>query len=226
MTKEDVIFKDSLEEFKKAAKITSYPSSPDETYKQAVEHAYKDLQWRTIKGHNNDNKEKNIAEISNLVKENIESKGKHITLIEEVEEVFKKDFENIPANQCFGKAQKAVNMTIKYLYCFNHPSIKVDYENRDIPLDDRIIAFYDVCNKKKDNVSWSKIEKNKYDEIQKKLKKCCIDIGLDMFPIEAEFIIWNYSSAKQTIEDYEKIKNHQKATYNSYEFVKESLKNL
>lgn len=214
MTNKDILFVNSLNEFKNSGYFENerkvLPDEELEVYKLAISFAYKDLQWRTMKDHTDTRKEENINKIANLYMQNVHKGDSHIHLIEEVEKVFYDDWGNIAPDQCFGKAQKVVNMGLKYLYCLSCKFISIDYENRDIPLDERIFDFYYLYRKYlglKDSSkvkSWSNIQKQEYIEIEKNLKDCLKNIGFDMYPIEAEFIIWNYASAKLVINQYNK----------------------
>lgn len=77
-----------------------------------------------------------------------------------------------------------------------------NYNHCDIPLDDRILDFYNTYRKlhnkanKDEKVSWSKIDKTKYNEIENNLKSYIdsLNFGLNN-NIEAEFIIWEYATA-------------------------------
>ena len=96
----------------------------------------------------------------------------------------------------YGKAQKIVNMTFKYLFCFDDAK---DYAEKfdvcHMPIDSYILKWYnDCCNdcyngmskEKRCTVAWSDLDKGTYDELQKNIKKI-----LDGYnPFLAEFYIW------------------------------------
>lgn len=71
-----------------------------------VELAYKDAQFRTIKGHKSDNKEEIIKKIADVFGKSIKSKEDNIILIEEVEKILQNDLKGEGKKQGFGKAQK------------------------------------------------------------------------------------------------------------------------
>lgn len=174
-----------------------------------------------------------------LFKKNVEENGKHIDLIKQTARVFFEDFGGFAPEQCFGKAQKVINMGLKYLYCINSPLIKIDYENRDMPLDDMILDFYyDYKRSKRLNelgnkvTSWSNINELNYLTIQSELKKYIEEMNLKLSPIEAEFILWNYAIGKKTTSEYEKAKNaclklksKAKATIDCHAFISGFLNN-
>ena len=57
-----------------------------------------------------------------------------------------------------------VNMTFKYFYVFRKEiDIDIDFSRCDCPLDSII------QNKLKEDFTWSKLDKEKYDEIQSKI---------------------------------------------------------
>lgn len=240
MNNNDKLFIEALVEFKRSGYFNggnfTVPNDKTKVYELAIRLAYKDLQWRTISKHNNDLKESNISRIASLFKANVESGGTHIKLIEETAKVFMDDFGEIASEQCFGKAQKVINMGLKYLYCLNSPLIKIDYENRDMPLDDRIFDFYYDYRKhlgirdKNKILSWSNISKEDYLVIQANIRKYMDKLGLDMYPIEAEFIIWNYATAKLVVsayekakKDYEKLLNELSTTRDCFEYISDEL---
>lgn len=197
----DRLFIESLNAFKKGAikdnEVKSI-STADELYEKAVEFAYRDAQFRTIPHHTTKFKNQNIKRIASKLKDNIESNRKHIDLIEAVKDILYEDFGTYAKEQCFGKAQKIVNMAFKYLYSLNDKSlVKIDYASRDIPLDKNILDFYYAYRKRigikkpQKSLCWSKIKKDEYLEIEKNLKEYLVELELNMTPIEAEFVIWD-----------------------------------
>ncbi len=196
-------------------------------YQKAIELAYKDAEFRTVKGHNSANKEEVINKIACVFEKyiNSDSDKDNITLIEEVEKILQNDLEGVGKKQSFGKAQKIVNMGFKYFYCLDQSRNNHKYDNnkRDIPLDKNILDFYYSYRKKlkieNDKIisSWSKITKEDYIEVQDNLKKYIKnliskkhikDLKFEMSPIKAEFIIWNYAMANSVISTYESAKNN------------------
>ena len=67
----------------------------------------------------------------------------------------------------FGIAQKIVNMTFKYLYCYNDyiSELDIDYSNCDCPLDSVIINNLSL------KYTWSKLTLEQYIECQSKIKQ-------------------------------------------------------
>lgn len=204
MKNTDSIFIDCVDSFK--SKMIKNKVNSGKEVEEAVRLAYKDLQWRTIKGHTNINKSNNIQNIKMRVENYLNGQNKdYFDLIIEINNIFKND-NGIPASgktQCFGKAQKVVNMTFKYLYCLDYkPKGKnIDFSKVDIPLDDFILDFYyDKVTKtmSKKNTSWSNIDENDYKNIQNEFKsyigKAIPFEGLNS--IEAEFLIFNYEQSK------------------------------
>lgn len=130
--------------------------------------------------------------------------------------------------QCFGKAQKVVNMTFKYLYCLDYkPNGKnIDFSKVDIPLDDFILDFYyeKVAKTKiKKNISWSNIGENDYKNIQNELKSYINkeNVLKDLKPVEAEFLIFNYEQSKAIKAAFQKLEKKFKAVpYNDKEVYK------
>lgn len=238
MNNTENLFVESLNAFKKVAlkNIEKYSSSKDDKfYKIAIKLAYKDAQFRTIKGHKSDNKEEIINKIADVFEKSIKSKEDNIILIEKVEKILQNDLKGEGKKQSFGKAQKIVNMGFKYLYCLNKSNPDAKFDKRDIPLDKNILDFYyrAKLNNKNDKkiTSWSRITKDQYLQIQDNLKQYIKDLGFDMNPIEVEFIIWNYamsnsivSTYKSAKKNYYKLKKDNKPSYECYELIAGILK--
>jgi len=113
------------------------------------------------------------------------------------------DVENIK----YGKAQKIVNMTCKYLMLFSDASdYQKVFQQCEMPLDSKILEYYNntivtSLNKSKNskiqrcNTAWSNLEYDEYEDIQKNIKEFCesnknTDLNLTGFPLIDEFTIW------------------------------------
>lgn len=116
----------------------------------------------------------------------------------------------------FGKAQKIVNMTFKYMYCFDNADLYADrFEPCHMPLDSYILDWFFDCYKdkwshptnKKAKLThsgeykltvWSdlKYEMNgndaipQYKEIQDWIKRRLDSAATPVSRLEAEFVIW------------------------------------
>ena len=89
----------------------------------------------------------------------------------------------------YGKAQKIVNMTFKYLFCFDDAqAYRKKFEACHMPIDSYILKWYnDVCDQAdKCETAWSDLDKAQYDAIQEKIKA---ELG-NYNPFLAEFYIW------------------------------------
>lgn len=113
------------------------------------------------------------------------------------------DVENIK----YGKAQKIVNMTCKYLMLFSDASdYQKVFQQCEMPLDSIILEYYNntivtSLNESKNskiqrcNTAWSNLEYDEYEDIQKNIKEFCesnknTDLNLTGFPLIDEFTIW------------------------------------
>lgn len=113
---------------------------------------------------------------------------------------------------CYGKAQKIVNMTFKYLYLFekNEP-IQPLFAFCHMPLDSNIFEYLKKkfkshgLNVKLFETAWSKLDAGQYREIQTAIRKYCQEYSSDYtnvanvadvadeyakLPFYAEFQIW------------------------------------
>lgn len=93
----------------------------------------------------------------------------------------------------FGKAQKIVNMTFKYLMLFDDAKeYKEVFRHCDMPIDGLILEYF----KEKDpeikfKNSWSNLEEEDYKKLQKEIKKYCENQeGWTKYPLYDEFTIW------------------------------------
>lgn len=106
----------------------------------------------------------------------------------------------------YGKAQKIVNMTCKYLMLFSDASdYQKVFQQCEMPLDSKILEYYNntivtSLNKSKNskiqrcNTAWSNLEYDEYEDIQKNIKEFCesnknTDLNLTGFPLIDEFTI-------------------------------------
>ena len=221
MDNKDTLFVGAVDDFKKKMKLIGL--TPVNPYETAIELAYKDLQWRTVPKHSNQNKGNNIISIAQLFEKSVSSKTPHSDLIKAVEQVFVKD--GVPSDQSFGKAQKVVNMGLKYLYCLSGSS-SADFVKRDMPLDDYILDYYyskiKAGTKSKNRISnWSKITPNEYNDIQNDIKKFISDNKWNLSPIEAEFLFWDYERVKKAKNDSDRaMARYNKLTKNQIDVFK------
>lgn len=107
---------------------------------------------------------------------------------------------------CYGKAQKIVNMTFKYLYLFeNDEPIQLLFAFCHMPLDSNIFEYLKKkfkshgLNAKLFETAWSKLNDKQYREIQTAIREYCQKYSSDYtdvadecakLPFYAEFQIW------------------------------------
>lgn len=191
----------------------------------AVKKAYIDMVPRTFKSKNKNKKE----EIDQTIRDEILSQLAH-KIFEYVQSRkydkfdiwhkklcndFKDNFnEHVlePANRIEakdGKAQKIVNMTFKYLYCFDDAEDYINlFEKCHMAIDSYIIEWYNkIIESKEDKItdSWSNLDygdienpkQKTYFAMQKNIRKY---IAKNKYygenPFYAEFIIWQEEKAK------------------------------
>lgn len=131
----------------------------------------------------------------------------------------------------YGKAQKIINMTFKYLFCCKDAQKDyLDYfENCHMTLDSYTLAWYKrKDNQDKKDYTWSKLGEKDYKKIQKNIREYLandnsftISIpdlgsfpskGLPKQPFLAEFIIWE---GEKIFESYKTLVKGIKAYKNS-----------
>lgn len=115
----------------------------------------------------------------------------------------------------YGKAQKIVNMTFKYLYCCDGAERYIDkFKYCHMPLDSYTLDWYSSevlpwYNKKNESISgWSSLGKEKYTEIQEQIRRYLKDAnhsykdenGKSLTPFEVEFYIWPEQKWRRAIK--------------------------
>lgn len=146
----------------------------------------------------------------------------------------------------YGKAQKIVNMTFKYMYCwcYWHCSEKEKWEeNKDkkkfqychMTLDSYTLNWiYDRTDKEErknisftKSVKWSRLDSDFYVEIEKLANEAIkIEKKFEgMPPIEAEFLIWDYEMIREKTNEWVKVMGKYVEENNLYPngMVKDSL---
>lgn len=187
----------------------------------AVRKAYADMSVRSIKGFSKvkDEKKEELREnfaqkfidtfckaAAPLTQEAFDERHKEVCedFLEELKTLcVGPDFKEPP---CYGKAQKIVNMTFKYLYLFekNEP-IQPLFAFCHMPLDSNIFEYLKRkfksygLNAKLFETAWSKLDDERYMEIQKAIRGYCQKHSSDYadaadeyakLPFYAEFQIW------------------------------------
>lgn len=93
--------------------------------------------------------------------------------------------------QAYGKAQKIINMTFKYLYCLRPEDVRCGwFRFCHMPLDSYTLNwFYGKGNTHEPNETWSSLSAERYRVIVEAISACKAEYG-GLSALEAEFIIW------------------------------------
>lgn len=131
----------------------------------------------------------------------------------------------------YGKAQKIVNMTFKYLFCYaDADSYRGHFQYCHMPLDSFTLTWYRREAKKYmkqngelwyqdnknrvDNLTWSDMEWDEYIKIQEDISKILVnykikignqEISLPKNSLEAEFYIWQNERNDRSLKDLFKL---------------------
>ena len=152
-------------------------------------------------------------------------------------------FEREDANLAtYGKAQKIVNMTFKYMYCwcYWHCSEKEKWEeNKDkkkfqschMTLDSYTLNWIYYRKKEKNektfnkDIKWSKLDSENYETIEGFAGEEIEEVFGGMPPIEAEFLIWDYEMIREKTNEWVKVMGKYVEENNLYPngMVKDSL---
>lgn len=175
-----------------------------ETIKEAIRKAYIDIQPRTIKGHAEFDKpkEKTVDWLSGRLSEYFKKPKKaqdtynswHQKVCSDFVQFFNTTFE---ADVKFGKAQKLLNMTMKYFYCAWGKEKEEAFIYCHMPLDSYIIEWYRREIDSSQKTTWSNLDSNEYYMIVGKIN----DSNLKATPIQAEFEIWQQEKKSRQKKD-------------------------
>lgn len=209
------------------AKVAVIDKNNNNVLDYAVYNAYRDMQPRTIKGHN-------IAATQTLREKMAE---KFLDYFEGSAPKERADFDKfhkatcgyflrelnkiVPDPQEFGKAQKFVNMTFKYLYCFDNAEKYEDhFKFCHMPIDSYTLNWYfdnqkQLQKQKKITKSaiknWSSLTEGQYGSLKDNIR----EMLPGETPLLVEFRIWPQEIAK--VEEKELAKAILEYLYNNYE---------
>lgn len=210
----DLLVQQAIIEFKKAEfgnkTNPSYSNQDDVLW--AIQRAYQDMQPRTIKGHTSDIKEECCRDFLDKFNDIIE-KG---LCFEEIHKKLCDAFLNLLngrlrnkglVEQKYGKAQKVVNMTFKYLYCFAENDDIIQYlQQAQMPLDSLTLKWYESFSG--EHFVWSNLNEADYRHIVGRIKTKLNnkdakydDVLLPNQPLMADFIIWAEEKRKKQLKD-------------------------
>ena len=116
-----------------------------------------------------------------------------------------------------GKAQKIVNMSLKYYYTYcykkNISDMLEKFKFCHFTLDSYTLKWLNSCRNvegKPDclnsNTTWSDLNATEYENIQQHAKKCIKETFEDMWPIKAEFIVWKGVMLHDVLSSWIKVK--------------------
>ena len=96
----------------------------------------------------------------------------------------------------YGKAQKIVNMTMKYLYFFDDAHLYVNdvFNNCHMAVDEFIMKYFDGTITRTSQ-NWSNFDEKSYKSYQEAIKSECVKKGVK--PFFAEFDYWNQGREKK-----------------------------
>lgn len=172
--------------------------------RRAIEHcilkAYPDMQFRTMKGLGKiptsckvDTKNKILNYLSQELQTYLVTgitkpfDDWHKSVCDRVSEIFK---EHTGIILPFGKAQKLVNISFKYVYCLDDADLySSKFQLCHMALDSIVLKWYAQSKIGKVSASnWSSIEYSDYIDIQIDIRKYCEEEKT--FPLIKEFDVW------------------------------------
>lgn len=204
-----------------------YISEPSDI-KWAVEKAYHDMTFRTIPGvgkWKSDERKKFCCEtVEKLITDYFKPPApeaedkfdtKHNGMCQDFLDFFNEKLQKKSiAKQEYGKAQKIINMTFKYLSCFEDAEDRKEYfKFCHMPLDSYILNWYKREVKKEAIPEWSNLKKEEYKEIQKNIRihiegekplyRDNEKIQKAETVLECEFLVWQEEKWRKVLKDLE-----------------------
>lgn len=120
----------------------------------------------------------------------------HKTACNDIMNIFSERYNNVR----YGKAQKIVNMTFKYFYCFDKScQMEEKFDDCHMPLDSKILDWYKANIDKTQKTAWSYLEKEEYDQIQNKIKNYIKHNYCPYTVLQSEFVIWDNEINKNKV---------------------------
>lgn len=215
------LLKKCIEDFTAAYKIPVDTVDLDKCISWAVDKAYGDMMPRTIKGHTEDIKKESAAVLTERFREYFNapppSEKGFESVHKEVCDVFLTSFNKAAKKigiqeQAFGKAQKIVNMSFKYLYCMLRGEKARWFSYCHMPLDTYTLNWFYRKEEKKEKEegikpskkeTWSNLKPKQYYSMANKIRSYVKEdtqfSGLS--PLEAEFIIWPIEKSMVSLKE-------------------------
>lgn len=191
--------------------------SDDEAVLHAIELAYRDMSPRTINGHGTIDDEdiaalrqSHTASVSDKLRQDAPSSQEQFDAMhEELCENFLAQYNELLSknnleSHAFGKAQKIVNMTFKYLYCFEDSNkYNAWFEYAHMPIDSIVNEWWKEDGVTSCTLTWSNLNKDEYYFFQALARKWPTANQLDSNgnqlpkrPLDVELIMWNRYSGR------------------------------
>lgn len=212
--------------------------SLDKAIDFSTEKAYFDMQLRTIKGHNNDIKKECMEVLRRKINTLFSATTQYNqTAFDEwhkdTSKCFLNAFNNAAikhkvAKQEYGKAQKIVNMSLKYLYCIFKCNSNEEFDDKQnkfnvsvatsvtdsvfacchMPLDSYTLNWYYSLPKYKTRkeLTWSSLSEDNYNLIQNNIRGyLSSQAQLPQNVLQTEFIIWQKEKTKTIVNELRKL---------------------
>lgn len=199
----------------------------------AINKAYYDMQLRTIKGHRQDIKEKSTKALQKELEHLFNKPPKEVSDFDTWHGSACKAFLNAfnkAANtysvtqQKYGKAQKIVNMSLKYLYCifycnknneFDNSQTKFNMDKDDVerifkschmPLDSYTLNWYYplIESETQKKLTWSSLSYADYKKIQDNIRDY-LKHNQSQNVLQTEFIVWQQEKTRAIVNELRKI---------------------
>ena len=237
MKKFDDVFQDFVNGVMKGTKQFNQPSRLDYIVDYATDKAYNDMQLRTLPGHTSVVKANSIHVVRNdlckLFTGNPQINDQndfdlwHDSAGNNFLTAFNTNYSG--KKQAYGKAQKIVNMSLKYIYClfyrdrnnnntFDPNQISQNVVNSatiaenvfdycHMPLDSYTLNWYyrEVNNTAK-KLAWSSLKPDEYEIIQDEIRDYLrTQVDLPTNVLQAEFVIWQQKKTLAMVNELIKI---------------------
>lgn len=204
-----------------------------EAIKYAINKAYSDMQLRTIKGHRQEIKDESTKALQGELEKLFKNPPKkdsdfdmwHGGACKAFLDAFNEAANTYSVTQQkYGKAQKIVNMSLKYLYCIFYCNKNNEFDNSQtkfnmdkdamerifkschMPLDSYTLNWHYKNKRKANKLAWSSLDKDNYNDIKDEIRKCLqTQKVLPTNVLQAEFVIWQQEKTHAIVNELRKI---------------------
>ena len=170
-------------------------------YRMVVDQAYLDM-CRTLKNVSPEKKNDMLEAVTDELIGYFDKKAKGKTGFDEWHNKVVNAMKDAYSGLTVGQAQKIINMSFKYLYCFRsfRDKKKEHFTHCHMPLDAITLNWYENKTGEKVSKPWSKLD-DKYDGIIEGIRKAVEKESKNKTMLEKDFEVWGKQKEKEDLNE-------------------------